>query len=268
MMRFVLAFGLSIFVLFARPSLARAADQAATRPAAAAEARPTKLLVLTLTKGFKHDSIPTAVQVLRDLGESTGAFDPTITDDVSHFDPDRLNQFDAVLFCNTTGELPFTDVQKQALLDFVAGGKGFVGVHAATDTFYGWPAFGEMIGAYFDGHPWNSKDTVTIKADRPDHPIARCFAPAVRLTEEIYQFKAPYDRSKLEVLMSLDTSATDMTKKGIKRTDGDFAVAWTKPYGKGRVFYTSLGHNKEVWRDPRFQAHLLAGITWATGAGT
>lgn len=238
------------------------AAEPSTRPVDRATA-PPKVLVFTMTRGFRHDSIGTATQVLQRLAERSGAFVPTITEDVSHFDRDRLMTYDAVMFCNTTGELPLSDVQKQNLLDFVAGGRGFIGVHSATDTFYQWPAFGELIGAYFDGHPWSAKDMVTIKVEQPEHPITLPFGPRTfELTEEIYQLKAPYDRSKLNVLMSLDTTRTDMTKKGIKRTDGDFAVAWTKPHGKGRVFYTSLGHNKTVWNDPRFQAHLLAGILW------
>jgi uncharacterized protein len=237
-----------------------------TRPVDRATA-PRKLLVLMMTAAVRHESIETAKDVLKRLGSGSGAFEPTIVEDTSHFDRDKLMAFDAVMFCNTTGELPLSDAQKQNLLDFVAGGRGFVGVHSATDTFYQWPAYGELIGAYFDNHPWGAKDTVTLKVEQPDHPITLPFGPRpFELTEEIYQFKAPYERSKLNVLMRLDTTKTDMTKQGIKRTDGDFPVAWTKPHGGGRVFYTALGHNKSIWNDPRFQAHLLAGIIWAADA--
>jgi type 1 glutamine amidotransferase len=125
-----------------------------------------------------------------------------------------------------------------------------------------------MIGGYFDGHPWHSTDAVTVKVEKPENPIVKPFGDKpFELTEEIYQLKAPYDRSKCEVLLSLDTSKTDMTKNGVKRTDGDFAVSWIKPFGDGRVFYTSLGHNEAVWNDPRYQKHLLAGIAWAAGEG-
>ena len=251
---------------FAQPSPDKRSG--ATRPAGPAAAPPRKVLVITMTRGFRHDSIDTAKDVLKRLGETSGAFAPTITDDLSHLDRARLAGFDAVMFCNTSGELPLSDPQKQHMLDFVANGGGLVGVHAATDTFYSWPAYGEMIGGYFDGHPWGASDTVTIKVEQPDHPIARPFGRApFELKEEIYQFRAPYERSKMNVLMSLDTTRTDMRKEGINRTDGDFPVAWTKPHGDGRVFYTSLGHNEAVWEDRRFQAHLLAGIEWAAGGG-
>nr|MBA3273180.1 ThuA domain-containing protein [Chthoniobacterales bacterium] len=192
----------------------------------------------------------------------------TIDDELKHCTAEALKAFDVVMFVNTTKDLAIDESQKQALLDFIKSGKGFVGVHAATDTFYGWLPFGEMIGGYFDGHPWNASDTVTIKVEKPEHPVAKPFGDApFELTEEIYQMREPYDRNNCEVLLSLDTSKTDMTKSGIKRTDGDFAVAWIKPYGEGRVFYTSLGHNQAVWRDKRFQEHLVAGIDWASGAG-
>jgi type 1 glutamine amidotransferase len=107
---------------------------------------------------------------------------------------------------------------------------------------------------------------VKIRVERPDHPIAAPFGSAsFPLTEEIYQFKEPYDRNQLTVLLSLDTSGTDMSKQGIKRKDNDFGLAWIKPYGQGRVFYTALGHNQAVWGDPRFQAHVLAGVLWSMG---
>ena len=193
-------------------------------------------------------------------------FEFVVTDDVAHFDEDKLNTYDAVVFCLTTGEIKLSEEQKAALLEFVQSGKGgLVGVHSATDTFYKWPAFGEMMGGYFDGHPWNAGDTVTVKIEQEANPITAPWGKSrFQITDEIYQIKEPYDRKKQDVLLSLDTDATDMTKPGIKRTDKDFAVAWTKSAGKGRVFYTSLGHNDAVWKDPRYQAHLMAGLQWVT----
>ena len=267
-------FGLVLLAVAAAAGLWAASpavgDQAAPaqQEQTAAKKRP-KVLVTTLTKGFRHSSIPLSREILQQMGGPDGTFDVTLDDDsLAHFAPDKLKQFDVVMFCLTTGELPLTDEQKQALVDFVSSGKGFVGVHSATDTFYKWPEFGALIGGYFDGHPWNANDTVTIKVERPDHPVCKPWGhEPFELTEEIYQLKEPYDRAKQDVLMSLDTSRTNMQKKGIKRTDGDFAVAWLKPYGKGRVFYTSLGHNEHVWQDKRFQQHLAAGVAWAAGEG-
>jgi len=225
-----------------------------------------RILVFSMTRGYRHDSIPVIAQVLSELGEQSKAFSTVASEDIRVFDHDALYAFDAVCFNNTTGELPLSEQQKKNLLDFVAGGRAFIGIHSATDTLYQWPDYGRMVGGYFDGHPWGSGDTVSIHVDDPEHPVVAMFGRGTfQLTEEIYQFKAPYDRNKLRVLLSLDTAKTDMTKKGIKRTDGDFALAWVKPYGKGRVFYTALGHNAAVVRDPRVRGHLLAGIRWALG---
>ena len=124
---------------------------------------------------------------------------------------------------------------------------GCIGRHRAADTFNKGPEYGEMIGAYFDGHPGNADSPpVTLKVEDNEHPAGNPIGSFWFLQEEIYQFRAPYDRKKLHVLLSLDTDATDMTVPGIKRKDGDFAVAWSKYHGKGRVFYTALGHRPDV----------------------
>jgi type 1 glutamine amidotransferase len=227
-----------------------------------------RALVFNKTEGFKHSSIPTSAEVFKQMDATSEVFEFVVTDDVAHFDKDKLNTFDVVVFCLTTGEIKLSDAQKAALMEFITSGKGgFVGIHSATDTFYQWPEFGEMLGGYFDGHPWNAGDTVTIKNEQPKNPITLPWgAEPFEVKEEIYQIKEPYSRAKQEVLLSLDTDKTDMKKAGLKRTDKDFAVAWTKTHGKGRVFYTSLGHNEAVWKDPRFQAHLMAGLQWVTHA--
>jgi hypothetical protein len=144
-------------------------------------------------------------------------------------------------------------------MDFVKSGKGFAGVHSATDTFYDWPEYGEMIGGFFDGHPWHQE--VTIKVENTKHPATRHLGTSFKINDEIYQFK-DFSRSRVHVLLSLDTSSVDLTKKNVKRTDGDFATSWVRDWGKGRVFYTALGHEQAVWSDPRFQTHLLNGIRW------
>ncbi|MGH7176304.1 MAG: ThuA domain-containing protein, partial [Tepidisphaeraceae bacterium] len=129
--------------------------------------------------------------------------------------------------------------------------------------------YGAMLGACFDGHPWNANEQVTIRVERPDDPIAAPFGrDPFSIQEEVYQFKDPYplDAHQRRVLLRLDTKRTDMKKEGIHRADGEFALAWTKEYGSGRVFYTALGHNEGVWKDPRFQSHLLEGIRWALAA--
>jgi type 1 glutamine amidotransferase len=156
--------------------------------------------------------------------------------------------------------------RKQAFADFIKGGKGFVGIHSATDTFYDWPEYGQMIGGYFDGHPWHEK--VTLEVEGVDHPCNKCFEGKDRyeITDEIYQYKAePYSRKILRVLTRLDVTKTNMQKGGIKRTDGDFGVSWVKTHGQGRVFQCSLGHREEIYWNPVVLKHYLAGIQFAIG---
>lgn len=229
-------------------------------------AAPRKLLVFTLCKGFPHPSIPYGAAAIEAIGRKTGAYETTVSDDPAVFAPDSLGRFDAVVMDNTTGTLFDDPALKQSLLDFVKGGRGFVGIHAANDSFYDWPEYGEMIGAYFDGHPWGAGDTVTLRIEEPAHPVCEAFlGQPFRVKEEIYQFKAPYSRENLRVLISLDPATTDMTKQGMKREDGDYAVAWVRSYGAGRVFYTSLGHNEVLFADPTVLKHYLAGIQFALG---
>ncbi len=238
---------------------AAAPNQAPVKPA-----QPRRMLVYTACKGFKHGSIPYCAAALEAMGQKTGAFEVVVSDDPALFQSDSLNRFDGVCFNNTTGEL-FEDVAlKQGLLDWVKSGKGMIGIHAATDCFYQWPEFGELLGGYFDGHPWN--ETVAVKIDEPGHAVNAAFGgKGFELADEIYQFKAPYSREKLRVLLSLDTSKTDMTKPDIKRDDKDFAVSWVRNYGLGRVFYCSLGHREDIFWNPLVLQHYLAGIQFALG---
>jgi type 1 glutamine amidotransferase len=143
-------------------------------------------------------------------------------------------------------------------MSWVKNGGAFAGTHCATDTLYNTP-YGELIGAYFDGHPWHEK--IRLKVEDPKHAAAKGFKNGAEITDEIYQFKdSPYSRNKLHIILSIDNESIDV-KKG-KRSDQDYAVAWVQEFGKGRSFYTSLGHRKEVWQDPRFQEHLLGGLKW------
>ncbi len=236
-------------------------DKAPVQPA-----QPRRLLVYSDCKGSVHSSIPYGIVAIQIMGKKTGAFEAVVIDNPIVFKPSSLRLFDAVCFNNTTGEL-FDDPEwKKNLLDFVRGGKVVVGIHAAADCFYDWPEYGEMMGGYFAGHPWGANDTVTLKVDDPAHPLTAMFGgrPFI-ITDEIYQFREPYSRDKLRVLLSLDPSKTDMNKKGISRTDGDFAVSWVRNYGRGRVFYCSLGHREDIYWNPVVLRHYLAGIQYALG---
>jgi type 1 glutamine amidotransferase len=170
---------------------------------------------------------------------------------------------------NNTTQLKLPDAgKKQALLDFVHDGKGLVGIHAATDSFYDWPEGAALLGGLFDGHPWGAGGTWAFKLDEPAHPLNRAWGgKGFKLQDEIYQFKAPYTRADRRVLVSLDLSdpATGGVKDGVKRTDQDFAVAWIKAQGQGRVFYCSLGHAANVFQEPAVLRFYLDGIQFAAG---
>ena len=219
-----------------------------------------RLLYLTTSAGFRHDVLPLSQQVLRDVGSRSG-FETVASEDVAMVTRDNLARFDAIAFF-TSGELPMNDDQKAALLDFVRNGKGFVGIHSATDTFYSWPDYGLLLGAIFDAHPWHQE--VTIRVEDQTHPATRSLPASLRLNDEIYQFRS-WSRADVHVLLSLDTASVDLHAEDVRRSDGDFALTWTRNEGRGRVFYTALGHEPGVWQDARFQQLLAGGIRWAMG---
>jgi len=220
-----------------------------------------KVLYVTHSAGYKHEVVPLSMTLLPQIGRKNG-FDVVATKDLTFLTPHSLQQYDAVVFY-TTGELPMAESDKANLIAWVRSGHGFAGIHSATDTFYDWPAYGEMIGGYFDEHPWHEE--VTAKVEDAKSPATRHLpSPTWTLTDEIYQFRN-WDRSKRHVLLSLDPASVDLKAKGVKRTDGDFALSWTSTTGKGRVFYTALGHRPEVWQSPEYQAHLAGGIRWILG---
>jgi type 1 glutamine amidotransferase len=228
-----------------------------------------KLLAIGLSEGYQHDSISHALATMERLGQESGLWDTYIRTDTQLLTKKKLGNnaknidyFDAVMFY-TTLELPLDDEQKTALMSFVKDdGKGFLGTHSATDTFYKWPEYGEMIGGYFDGHPWHQK--VTVRVEDRDFPATKHFSPTFEVTDEIYQFKN-YSRDRVRVLMSLDPNSIDLTKKGVNRTDKDFAVTWVRNFGKGRVFYSSLGHEDQVWDRQDMQKMWVEAVKWAMG---
>ena len=201
------------------------------------------------------------------MAAKTRAFEVTISSDMAVFSPDTLKAYDAVCFNNTT-KLVFTEEQKKALMDFVRSGKGIVGIHAATDSFYGWDEAARMMGGQFTKHPWTSDKTVTVKIDDPAHPLTKPFGgKRFRITDEIYATRPPfYGRDKQRVLMSLDMSdPSTRNVKGVTRQDYDTGISWIKRYGQGRVFYGALGHNHPICWHPAILAHYLAGIQFALG---
>lgn len=230
-----------------------------------------RLLAIGVSKGFQHDSMSYAMGTLWKLGNETGLWETFIRTDTEWITKKEnrqrnrrnLNDFDAVFFY-TSGELDMDEEQKAALLSFVRDdGKGFIGGHGAAITFYEWPEYGEMIGGYFDQHPWRQK--VRINVEDRTFPATRHFPPQFEINDEIFQFRAPYSRDKVRVLMSLDTTSVDLNHKLVRRTDKDFALVWAREYGKGRVFFSALGHFNEVYDRPDIQKMFVEGVKWAMG---
>lgn len=227
-----------------------------------------------------HDAVSHALATLEQLGRDSGAYIAFLQTDTHLVTKGEvwgsgdyakggkrqargrnLDYFDAVVFY-TNGETEMSAQQKQDLLRFVRDdGKGFVAVHTATASFYGWPEYGEMVGGYFENHPWNIFDAPVL-IERPDFPGLQNLPAELTLRDEMYQYREPYSREKVDVLARLDESKLDLTNKNVRRRDGDFPIAWIKNYGKGRVFSSTLGHPDGAWDDPRVQTLYLEGIKW------
>ena len=233
--------------------------------------RMRRILVIGETKGFQHDSISDAMGTLWKMGHESGLWQAYLRTDCQLITKKKLdangknlNYFDALVFASTTGELAMDDSQKADMMSFIHDeGKGFVGIHAALDTFYKWPEYGEMIGGWFDQHPWMTFDAPIILED-PNFPATKQFAKAFVKKDEIYQATS-WSRDKVNVLLRLDENKLDYNNPRVHRTDHDFAVAWSKTYGKGRVFYSTLGHTKEAWDDPQIQQMYFEALKWVLG---
>ena len=235
-------------------------------------------------KLYQHDAVSHALATIEELGYKSGIYDTYIRTDIQLLTkhaiqfaenvavPDTkgnvanyktLNDFDAVFFYGI-GELELTNQQKADLLSFIKDdGKGFVGAHTAITSFYTWPEWGEMIGGYFDDHPWLIFDAPVIN-EAPDFPAMKGFPREFVARDEIYQVKN-FSRDKVRVLARLDANKIDLNNPRVHRKDKDFAVAWAKTYGKGRVFYSCFGHTNESWDDPRMQQMWLEAIKWTMG---
>jgi len=229
-----------------------------------------RLLVLGEEKGYRHEAVPHALATMERLGREAGLWTTSIRTDTEvltklklEYNARNLNDFDAVLFY-TGGQLEMTPEQKSALLSFVHDdGKGFIGVHSAAITFTDWPEYGEMIGGYYDEHPWGTFDAPILVED-PRFPGMQQWPSSFVLKDEIYQIK-DFSRDKVRVLMRLDAAKLDLKNPRVHRTDLDFAVTWAKMYGKGRVFYSTLGHVEQNWDDPRIQKMYVEAIKWTMG---
>ncbi len=219
-----------------------------------------KLLVVTVTKGYRHSSIATAEKVLGQLAaKSGGAFtvDYVRTDEdmASKMTAEALKGYDGFIFANTTGDLPLPD--KDAFIAAIHSGKGFVGMHSCSDTFHGYRPFIEMLGGEFQTH--GAQVGVECLVQDAKHPAVRHFGEAFCIEkEEIYLMKS-YDPKRVHELLVLDKHPNQ------KKTAGSFPISWCRKEGQGNVFYTSLGHNESVWENAAYQQHILGGIKWSLG---
>jgi len=243
-----------------RAFIALLGSAAAIRPLGArAERPPERGLYFTYSAGYRHDVIPLSNAVLTQLGSNSGIFEVTATEDTSEFSTENLKRYAAVMFY-TTGELPMSGAQKTALLDFVRSGGGFLGVHSATDTFYAWPDYLELVGGYFNGHPWHQ--AVTIEVVDPNDSLVAFLGNSLQVEDEIYQI-SDFDYRGSRVLLRLDPSSVDLSKTGVHQRFYGWPLAWKRFYGQGRVFYTALGHEPSVWQDARYQRILTNAILWS-----
>jgi type 1 glutamine amidotransferase len=244
-------------------------------PAAPAAAGAKKhILVIGAALGWQHDSISDTMGTVWKMGKDSGLWDTYLRTDYQlitskpterNHNMKNLSYFDAIVFASSTGNMTLDDDQKKDLLAFVHDqGKGLVGIHAALDANYTWPEWGEMLGGWFDAHPWMTFDAPIIREDG-SFPATKHFPKAFVKKDEIYQAKA-WSRDKVNVLLRLDESKLKIEgNQQVHRDDHDFAVAWSKMYGKGRVFYSTLGHTNESWDDPDIQKMYFEAIKWALG---
>jgi type 1 glutamine amidotransferase len=253
------------------------------------------VLVLCKATGWVHTSIPLAAKMVEYLGDKTGAWMTTITYDSSAITAENLKQYDAVFLDSTTGEFlddpndkAVSQARRQALLDFVKGGKGLAGIHAATDSYHTsgrpaspgatpaplsgtWPEFNEMIGGFFKFH-WTYPTLIPVKIDDPQSPLTSMFpARGYDIVDETYTFaQDSFSRKRVHVLTSINykmMSAEDKAKEpaATRRTDGDYALSYIQRVGSGRVFYEAHGHDEKIYSLRPFVAHMLAGIQYALG---
>lgn len=223
-----------------------------------------KILFVTQSKGFVHGSVnrhretlAPAEIALTQLGQQTGLFDVHCTQDcAADFTKANLKNYDIVAFY-TTLDLPIAAADYDYFVRewMQQEGHGFIGFHSATDTFHDFEPYWDMIGATFNGHPWGSNNKVTITVDDTEHPASKPFGKEFQIKDEIYQYRH-WQPEKVHVLMSLNMEKCNPKKPY------QVPVAWVKHYGKGKVFYTNLGHNEATWRNPTFLKSVEGGIRW------
>jgi type 1 glutamine amidotransferase len=213
------------------------------------------VLVFSRTAGYRHASIEPGIQALEKLAREH-QFSVTATEDPSVFSASGLSPYAVVLFLSTTGDV-LDAAQQLAFEAFIRMGRGYVGIHAASDTEYDWPWYGGLVGAYFRDHP--EVQTATIQVENANHPATAHLATTWTRNDEWYAFREN-PRGNVEVLLCLDESTY---KHDIGSMGSDHPIAWYHDYDGGRAFYTALGHTEESFQEPAFLDHIWGGIRWA-----
>lgn len=242
-------------------------EKAGPEDAAAKPKKARRVLVFYRCEGFVHGSIPYANLAIETMGKKSGAFTADLADTYEVFNSENLKKYDCILLNNTTG-MQFTKPEQQnAFLDFIMGGKGLAGIHAASDNFGRHPECRAIVGGEFGGHPWNAGGNWAFKLDDPEHVLNKAFGgKGFWHTDEIYQYKPEtYEGTKvLRVLVSLDMKQNEVSKL-IKDGPREVPVSWLRQAGEGRVFYTNFGHREDTFSKPAILKHMLDGIQYALG---
>ncbi|KRG68196.1 Crp/Fnr family transcriptional regulator [Pseudoxanthomonas dokdonensis] len=242
-----------------QPAASAAPAHAGSDATAIASAQSPRILVFSRTRGWRHDSIPTAIATLRLLATQQG-LQMDASEDPGLFTPQSLARYRAVVFASTTRDV-LDDAQQAALQAFIRDGGGFMGIHAAADTEYDWPWYGELVGAWFANHPpdgLRSSQVTFADAGMTDD------GQPWPVTDEFYNYKRnPRGQPQLQVIATLDESRYEGGRMG-----ADHPIAWCRPWQGGRSWYTGLGHDAALYADPVFRRHLARGLAFATGSSS
>lgn len=233
---------------------AATAGDSAGRAGSDAVGESPSLLVFSRTAAYRHDSIPAGIQALTKLASDRG-WALAATEDASKFSDPGLASYNVVVFLSTTGDV-LDDAQQAAFERFIRSGKGFIGIHSATDTEYDWPWYGELVGAYFREHP--AVQAADVVVEDAQNPATAQLPNPWRRSDEWYAFQSN-PRANVHVLLSLDESSYT---PGVANMNGDHPIAWCHEYDGGRAFYTALGHTSDSYTDPKFIGQLVGAVSW------
>jgi type 1 glutamine amidotransferase len=239
-----------------RPAAASSPTTAA-QPAAAQPAEEAfSVLVFSKTAGFRHASIPAGITAIQELGTQYN-FQVDTTEDASWFTDETLAGYRVVIFLSTTGDV-LNETQQAAFERFIQQGGGFVGIHAASDTEYQWPWYGELVGAYFASHPAVQPGRLLVA--KTDHLSTYMLPAEWNRTDEWYNFGSP-PGPDVDILLNLDETSYQGGTMG-----ENHPLSWYHEYDGGRSWYTGMGHTIESFSEPLFRQHIVGGILWSADA--